>query len=60
MKSLETGALTENPLITVSRSLPPQVIIGAAIEAVEEASVNLKDAGQSATISNIAVQILLS
>jgi hypothetical protein len=56
MRSLATGALTENALRALSKALPPQVILGVTIEAVEEATVILKDA----SLSNIIVQIVLS
>jgi len=56
MKSLTTGAMTEDALRAVSKELPPQVILGATIEAAEEASVILKDS----SLSNIIVQIVLS
>ncbi len=60
MRSLATGALTENALKAVSKALPPQVILGVTIEAVEEATIVLKDVAQSSSLSNIIVQILLS
>ena len=60
MISLATGAMTEDALRAVSRGLPPQVILGATIEAVEEATVVLKDVAQSSNLSNIIVQIVLS
>ena len=56
MRSLATGAMTENALRAVSKELPPQVILGATIEAVEEATVILKDS----SLSNIIVQLVLS
>ena len=60
MISLATGAMTEDALRAVSKELPPQVILGATIEAVEEATVVLKDVAQSSNLSNIIVQIVLS
>ncbi len=60
MRSLDTGAMTEDALRTVSKILPPQVILGATIEAVEEATVALKDVAQYSSLSNIIVQIVLS
>jgi thiamine monophosphate synthase len=60
MRSLDTGAMTEDALRTVSKILPPQVILGATIEAVEEAAVALKDVAQYSSLSNIIVQIVLS
>jgi hypothetical protein len=60
MISLATGTMTEDALRTVSKELPPQVILGAKIEAVEEATVILKDFAQSSSLSNIIVQIVLS
>ncbi len=60
MISLATGAMTEDALRAVSKNLPPQVILGAKIEAVEEATVVLKDSAQSSILSNIIVQIVLS
>ena len=56
MISLATGAMTEDALRAVSKELPPQVILGATIEAVEEAAVILKDS----SLSNIIVQLVLS
>ena len=55
MKSLATRAMTEDALRAVSRGLPPQVILGATIEAVEEATVILKDVGQSSSATNFVV-----
>jgi hypothetical protein len=52
--------MTEDPLRTVMREFPPQIIIGAIIEAVEQASVVMKDAGKSLTATNVIVQIMLS
>ena len=60
MRSLATEAMTEDPLRTVSRELPPQVILGAAVETVMASSDILKDFGQSSSVTNIAVQIVLS
>ncbi len=58
--SLATGLMTENALRAVIRELPPQVILGATIEVVEENTVLLKDVAQSSSLSNIVVQIVLS
>jgi hypothetical protein len=55
MRSLETGAMTEDPLRTVSREFPPQVILGATIETAEQASDIMKDAALSSTVSNVFV-----
>jgi hypothetical protein len=52
--------MTENALRAVSKELPPQVILGVTIEAVEEATVILKDVAQYSSVSNIIVQIVLS
>ena len=60
MRSIATGAMTEDPLRTSNIKLPPQVIPGAKIKAVEAASVILKDVGQSSSVTNIIVQIVLS
>ena len=60
MRSLATEAMTEDPLRTVSRELPPQVILGAAVETVQASSDILKNFGQSSSVANIAVQIVLS
>jgi hypothetical protein len=60
MRSISTGMMTEDPLRTVMREFPPQIIIGAIIEAVEQASVVMKDAGKSLTGANVIVQIMLS
>ena len=50
-----TGAMTEDPLRTVSRNLPPQVIPGRTIDIVEEATKILSDVGKSSIGSNIVV-----
>jgi len=50
-----TGAMTEDPLITVSRNLPPQVIPGRTIDIVEEVTKILSDVGKSSVGSNIVV-----
>jgi hypothetical protein len=55
MRSIATGAMTEDPLRTVSIKLPAQVIPGAKIKAVESSSVILKDVGQSSSVTNIVV-----
>ena len=60
MISLATGAMTEDALRAVSRKLPPQVILGAKIESVEENTVIFKDVAQSSSLSNIVVQTVLS
>jgi hypothetical protein len=60
MRSLATGAMTENPLRTVSRNFPPQVIIGSTIEGAKLASIIVKYAGLSTNLGNIGVQIALS
>jgi hypothetical protein len=60
MISLATGAMTEGALRAVNKELPPQVILGAIIEAAEEATVNLKDVAQTSRLSNLIVQIVLS
>ena len=60
MRSIATGAMTEDPLRTVSIKILPQVIPGPKIEAVEASSVILKDVGLSSSVTNIIVQIVLS
>jgi hypothetical protein len=60
MRSLATGAMTEDPLRTVSREFPPQNILGSTIETFEQASVSLEDTGKSLSVSNVAVQMVLS
>ena len=60
MRSLDTGEMTENVLRALSTELPPQVILGATIEAVEKNTIVLKDVAQSSSLSNIIVQIVLS
>jgi hypothetical protein len=55
MRSKATGAMTEDPLRAVSIKLPPQVMPGAKIKAVEASSVILKDVGQSSSVTNIVV-----
>jgi hypothetical protein len=45
MKSLASGAITENALTTFTYKLPPQVILGTAIESTETAADNLKMIG---------------
>ncbi len=60
MRSIATDMMTEDPLRTVIRDFPPQIITGATIEAVEQVSVIMKDAGKSLTVTNVVVQIFLS
>jgi hypothetical protein len=55
MRSISTKAMTEDPLRTVIIKLPPQVMPGAKIKAVEASSVILKDVGQSSSVTNIVV-----
>ncbi len=55
MISLASGAMTEDALRAVNKELPPQVILGATIEAAEEATVILKDVAQTSSLSNIIV-----
>ena len=55
MRSLATGLMTEDPLRTVSRELPPQVMLGAAVETVEASSGIMKGVGQSSGVTNIVV-----
>ncbi len=55
MRSLATGSMTEDPLRTVSRELPPQVMPGATFETVEASSDILKGVGQSSSVTNIVV-----
>ena len=54
-RSIATGVMTEDPLRTVSRNLPPQVIPGRTIDIVEEAAKILSDVGKSSVGSNIVV-----
>jgi hypothetical protein len=60
MRSIVTGAMTEDPLRTLSIKLPPQVMPGKAIEIVESFSNIFKNVGQTSIVSNIVVQTLLS
>ncbi len=53
MRSLATGVMTENPLRTVSRDFPPQVILGSIIESVEKASIIVKDGGKFSNLANL-------
>jgi hypothetical protein len=55
MKSLDTGALAENPLRTENRDLPPQAIIGTAIEFAEAASTSLAYTGISSCGGNFVL-----
>jgi hypothetical protein len=55
MRSIATGAMTEDPLKTVSRNLPPQVMPGKTIDIVEEATKIFSDVGKSSVWSNIVV-----
>jgi len=45
MRSLASGAITENALTTVTYKLPPQVILGTAIDSTETAADYLKMIG---------------
>ena len=60
MKSLANGALAENPLRTVFKDLPPQVIFGAAIESAQTVSSILKNFGLSSSAGNIVAKMVLS
>ncbi len=55
MRSIATGAITEDPLRTLSIKLPPQVIAGRAIEIVETSAFILKNVGQTSSVSNFVV-----
>ena len=55
MRSIATGAMTEDPLRTRSRKLQPQVIPGPEVKAVEEAAKIFKNVGQSSSVTNIVV-----
>ena len=55
MRSMATGAMTEDPLRTRSRKLPPQVMPGTTIDIVEEAAKIFKNVGQSSSVTNIVV-----
>ena len=55
MRSMATGAMTEDPLRNLSIKLPPQVIAGRAIEIVETSAFILKNVGQTSSVSNFLV-----
>ena len=55
MRSMATGAMTNDPLRTLSRKLPPQVIPGTTIDIVEELAKISKNVGQTSIASNIVV-----
>jgi hypothetical protein len=59
-KSLASGALTENPLGTYSRKLPPQVILGKTIDAVSKAAESMEGLGKYSILSNVAIQLAVS
>ncbi len=55
MRSIATEAMTEDPLRTESRNLPPQVMPGRKIYIVEEATKIFKNVGQSSSATNFVV-----
>jgi hypothetical protein len=55
MRSIATGAMTEDPLRTRSIKLPPQVMPGNTIYIVEEAAKIFKNVGQSSSVTNFVV-----
>ena len=55
MRSIATGAMTEDPLRTESRNLPPLVMPGRKIYIVEEAAKIFKNVGKSSSATNFVV-----
>ena len=55
MRSIATGAMTEDPLRTLSRKVPPQVMPGNTIDFVEESAKIFKNVGQSSSATNFVV-----
>ena len=60
MKSLATGMLAKDPLRTVYKEMPSQVILGAVIETVMESTNTMGTFGMTSSVGNFAVQIVLS
>ena len=60
MNSLASGTETKDPLRTVIKEMPAQVILGSFISSVESASATMSDAGTSMNVGNIVLQIALS
>jgi len=58
--SLATGKMTENPLRSVIKSLPTQVVPGAVIENVEVTTDAVADGGLYANLVNIIVTFVLN
>ena len=59
-KSLATGLMTEDPLRSVIKNLPKQVIPGAVIEKVEVVTESAADGGKAANVVNIIVMLVLN
>ena len=60
VKSLATGMMTENPLRSITRSLPTQVVPGAVIENVEVTTDAVADGGLYANLVNFIVTLVLN
>jgi hypothetical protein len=60
MRSIATEAMTKNPIRTVIRKLPPQVMPGRTIDIVEKSLNIIKDVGQTSVAIDFVVQTLLS
>ncbi len=60
LKSLVSGALIENPLQTVVKYLPPQVIIGQTTIEVSKATNGVEALGKYSVITNVAIQLTVS
>ena len=60
MRSIATEAMTKNPIRTVFRKLPPQVMPGKTIAIVEQSLNIIKDVGQTSVANHFVVQTLLS
>ncbi len=52
--------LTEKPLQTVIRDLPPQAILGRAIVSVSLAADSMEGLGKYSTLANFAIQLAVS
>jgi len=60
IKSLATGVMTEDPLRSVIKNLPKQVIPGAVIEKVEVVTESVADGGIYTNVVNIIVTLVLN
>ena len=58
--SLASGLLTENPLGNFTRILPPQCVLGTAIQVVSSASDGMENLGKYGALANGSIQLGVS